>query len=183
MPRCFSCGSHVSALRFTCPACEGVGIMRDARQGTRDLAYIQQRGFEQLTAGLSNITEELSNLAGVLEWGFEEIKWEQQQQTGVLLSIDHTLKNPSQTQAHEWRRMAEELSRRGCLSEAEQWFQKALAEDPLDYQTYIGLAMVYLRNNEFDKARDILEKSLPHAPTQAIGSSLNLLSPSRPIRE
>jgi tetratricopeptide (TPR) repeat protein len=138
--------------------------MKEIRTGVRDLGDIERRAFDQLSAAVSHVSDELSNLASVMEWGFEELKWELQQQTAVLLTIDHTLKNPSQTQAHEWRRMAEQLRERGCLREAEQWFQKALAQNPLDYRTYVGLAMVYLRSNDFDKAKDLLERSLPHAP-------------------
>lgn len=130
----------------------------------RDLGDIERRGFDQLSAVVSHVSDELSNLTSVMEWGFEELKWELQQQTAVLVSIDHTLKNPSQTQAHEWRRMAEQLRERGCLREAAQWFQKALAQNPLDYRIYVGLAVTYLRGNAFEKARDLLEKSLPHAP-------------------
>jgi len=74
MPRCFSCGSKVSALRFTCPACEGVGLMKDIKAGVRNFADIEQRGFDQLSATVSHVSEELSNLASVMEWGFEEVK-------------------------------------------------------------------------------------------------------------
>jgi tetratricopeptide (TPR) repeat protein len=143
--------------------------MKDMRNGLRDLATIEQRGFEQLSSAVSRVSEELSNLASIMEWGFEGLKWELQQQTDVLLSIDHTLKNPSQTQAHEWRRMAEELRERGCLNEAAEWFQKALKADPLDYRAYVGFAMTCLQGNNFDKARELLEKSLPHAPEGTLG--------------
>jgi len=144
--------------------CEGNELVKEIRTGVRDLARLEQRGFDQLSAVVSHWSQELSILASVMQWGLMGIKWELQQQTAVLVSIDRTLKNPSQTQANEWRRMAEELVRRGCLLEAEQWFQKALARNPLDYRTYVGLAMVYLLSNDFDKAKDVLERSLPHAP-------------------
>jgi tetratricopeptide (TPR) repeat protein len=145
------------------------------QRGSEHLAVVLDRGIDKLSAAMSQISEviskltdvvqqELCNLASVMECGFEEIKWELQQQTRVLKSIDHTLKNPSQTQSHEWRRMAEQLRERGCLDEAAEWFTKALTTNPLDYRTYVGLAMTYLQGRHFDRARELLEKSLPHAP-------------------
>ncbi|MCL0064228.1 tetratricopeptide repeat protein [Dehalococcoidia bacterium] len=95
---------------------------------------------------------------------FEEIKWQLQQQTDILQSIDHTLKTPSETQANEWRRMAEELRRRGVLDKSEELFLKAVNLNPLDYRIYVGLAQTYLQMNQFDKAKRWLEESLPHAP-------------------
>jgi tetratricopeptide (TPR) repeat protein len=149
--------------------------MKNIQTGVRDLATIERNGHEQLAAAVSRVSEEisslndtiqeeLSNLASVLEWGFEEIRWELQQQTHILKSIDRTLRNPTQTQAHEWRRMAEQLRERGCLNEAAEWFQKALKANPLDYRTYVGLAMTCLWGKNFGKAKELLEKSLPHAP-------------------
>lgn len=173
MARCWSCGSQIHGVRylFTCPTCEGVSVMKDIRRGVQGRGAVENRGVEMLAAGLSEIagkvsrvSDELSVLASVVEWGFEEIKWELQQQTQILMSIDKTLKTPSQTQAKEWRTMAEELRQRACLDEAEDWFLKALRLNPLDYRIYIGLAMTCLRKNDFDKAKDLLEKSLPHAP-------------------
>lgn len=178
MPRCFSCGSSVVGFRFTCPACEGIGLIKEIDANVRHVAAIEERGLAQLSDSLSRVSEDLSNisdtisgvsdeianLASVMEWGFEEIKWELRQQTDVLKSIDHTLKNPSQVQADEWRRVAEQLRERACPKEAAEWFLKALAQNPLDYRTYIGLAMIYLHKGAFDKAADLLTRSLPHAP-------------------
>ena len=178
MARCWSCGSQVHGVRylFTCPTCEGVSVMKDIRKGVQGRGAVENRGVEMLAAGLSEIagkvsrvSDELSVLASVVEWGFEEIKWELQQQTQILMSIDKTLKTPSQTQAKEWRTMAEELRQRACLDEAEDWFLQALRLNPLDYRIYIGLAITYLRRNDFDKAKDLLEKSLPHAPLRVSG--------------
>jgi len=106
----------------------------------------------------------LSEVATIIEWGFEELTWELHQQTEVLRSIDHTLKTPSETKANEWRLMGEELRRRGVLDKAEQIFSKALEANPLDYRIYVGLAKTYLQMKKFDEAKVILERSLPHAP-------------------
>lgn len=164
MARCWSCGSQIpGGIRylFTCPTCEQVqeikSLRKEAIDNLDELVEVQRRGFETLS-------DRLSEVATVIEWGFEEIRWELQQQTDVLRSIDHTLKTPSETQANEWRRMAEELRRRGILDKSEELFLKALDLNPLDYRIYVGLAQTYLQMNQFDKAKTRLEESLFHAP-------------------
>ncbi len=173
MGNCWSCGAPVSGLRyvFTCPACTETAVMKEIRKGIRDGVDCQESAMRMIASGLSQVADEmsgvadgLSTLAAIVQGGFDELNWELQQQTQVLLSIDQTLKSPSQTQAREWREMAEQLRSRCCFDEAEQWFKKSLEMSPLDYRTYVGLAMNYLRKNDFDKAEAILLKSLPHAP-------------------
>lgn len=169
MGNCWSCGAYVSGLRyvFTCPACTQTAVMRDIRKAVRG----RESAMRMIASGLSNVADnvsrvadELSNLAGIVQGGFDELNWELRQQTEVLLSIDQTLKTPSQTQAREWREMAEQLRSRDCFDEAEEWFLKALKMSPLDFRTYLGLAFNYLRKNDFDKAEGALTRSLPHAP-------------------
>lgn len=166
MARCWSCGAEIPGglhprYWFTCPNCAQVEeiqtLRREASNNLAELARIQEHGLETLS-------DRLSEVATVIEWGFEEIRWELQQQTDVLRSIDHTLKTPSETQANEWRSMAEELRRRGVLDKSEELFLKVLNMNPLDYRIYVGLALTYLQMNQFDKARSWLEESLPHAP-------------------
>lgn len=177
MGECWSCGAQVGGLSymFTCPACAETAVMKDIRKGVLDGVEGQERAMQMIASGLSNVTDavtsglsgisdELSNLAGIVQGGFDELKWELQQQTQVLLSIDQTLKTPSQTQAREWREMAEQLRSRGCFDEAEEWFLKSLEMSPLDFRTYIGLGMTYLRKKDFDQAEIVLKKSFPHAP-------------------
>ncbi len=191
MGECWSCGAQVGGLRymFTCPACAETAVLKDIRNGISDGVEGQERAMQMIASGLSNVTDAvtqgtsdiydelssisdglsnisdaLSNLAGIVQSGFDELKWELQQQTQVLLSIDQTLKTPSQTQAREWREMAEQLRKRGCFDEAIQWFLKSLEMSPLDFRTYVGLGMTYLRKNDFDKAEEVLKRSFPHAP-------------------
>ena len=176
MARCWTCGAHIERPLFTCPACRTVkeiqGLRKEAAAESRGLAAglgelteVQRRGFQELSGKLSEI-------ASIIEWGFEDLKWELQQQTDVLRSIDHTLKTPSEAQANEWRRNAEEHRRRGDLDEAEKYFLRALDRYSLDYRTYIGLAETYLQMDRFDEARTYLEKSIPHAPKGSIKKAL-----------
>ena len=173
MGSCWSCGASVDGLRYvcTCPACAGTALMKDIRAGVESQAGAMQMiaaGLSNVagavTSGLSQISGELSTLAGIVQGGFDEVNWELQQQTQVLLSIDQTLKTPSQTQAREWREMAEKLRHRGCFDDAEQWFLKSIQSNPLDFRTYVGLAMNFVRKDDFDKAEEVLTRSLPHAP-------------------
>lgn len=168
MARCWTCGSEIpGGLRylFTCPTCEGVqeikSLRKEAIDNLDELVRVQRHGFEILS-------DRLSEVAAVIEWGIEELSWQLQQQTDVLRSIDHTLKTPTETKANEWRLQAEELRRRGILEESEEFFLKALNEHRLDYRIYVGLAETYLQMNKFDKAMSFLEKSLPHAPQEEI---------------
>lgn len=166
MARCWTCGSSVSGNHYRCSACEDSlreieSLHETVSEGFADLARIQEAGFNQLS-------DQLSEIGTILEWGFCELSWRLQQQTEALRSIDHTLKTPSETKANEWRLHAEELRRRGVLEESEEFFLKALNEYRLDYRIYVGLAETYLQINRFDKAKVFLEKSLPHAPKGTI---------------
>jgi len=156
---------------FTCPACTEIAVLKDIRGGVDG----QQRAMQMiasgmgdvakvLSTGMSRISDELSTLASIVQGGFDGLKWELEQQTQILLSIDATLKTPSQTQAREWREMAEQLRARGCFDEAQQWFQKSLEMSPLDFRTYVGFAMTFLQKNDFDEAEKMLTRSLLHAP-------------------
>jgi len=166
MARCWTCGTPVSSYSYECSSCRDV--VRELKDlkitisgGLDELAKIQETGFHRLS-------DQLSEIGTILEWGFGELTWQLQQQTAILLSIDHTLKTPSETQANEWRQMAEKLRQRGVLNESEEFFLKALNSNRLDYRIYVGLACTYLQSNKFDEARAILERSLPHAPKQEI---------------
>ncbi|MFH0988495.1 MAG: hypothetical protein V1799_00590, partial [bacterium] len=158
MPRCWTCGRHIDGYLYTCGACRNIkatkGLDQTIEDGLRALRGTVASGF--------------SEIASVLEWGFGEVRWQLQQQTEVLRSIDQTLRTPSETKANEWRLHAEELRRRGVLEESEEFFLKAFNEYRLDYRIYIGLAETYLQMNRFDKAKIQLEKSLPHAPKKEI---------------
>lgn len=173
MAKCWICGTYVSGYSYTCPDCHALSmelknLQKDITSCGKDISkhldcivQIQEKAFKKLTHTVSAC---LSTIASTMEWGICEIDWQLQQQTEILLSIDHTLKTPSETKANEWRLHAEELRRRGLLEEAEEFFLKALNEYRLDYRIYVGLAQTYLQMNQFDKAKAYLEKSLPHAP-------------------
>jgi len=162
MAKCWTCGSSVDGYQYSCSSCKDVlkkleNLRATTSLGFEELAIIQRDGFNRLS-------NQLSEISSVIEWGFGELIWQLQQLTDVLQSIDHTLKTPSETKANEWRLNAEELRTRGVLEESEEFFLKALNEYRLDYRIYVGLAETYLRMRNFDKAKVFLEKSLPHAP-------------------
>lgn len=187
MKNCWTCGAPVRDIHtgLICPTCAGNVILKDIRRGVNDNIDGQERGLQMIAAGLSAMPErlsdieaglldvsgELANIASIIQGGFEELKWEAQQQTAVLRSIDEAVRRTSQTQAIEWREMAEQLRGRGCIDEAIQWFVRSLELYPLDFRTYVGLGMCYIRRGDFDKAEEVLRKSLPHAPTSAYAPS------------
>jgi hypothetical protein len=125
--------------------------MKDIRNGVMDAAHGQDAAMKMIASavstGMSRISDEISNLAGIVQGGFDALTWILEQQTQVLVSIDATLKTPSQTQAAEWRQMAEQLRARACFDEAEQWFRKSIDLSPLDFRTYVGFAMNYIQNS------------------------------------
>ena len=156
MGRCWTCGTQMSGYGYTCGVCRGI-------EAAQDLEQTMERGLKALQ---DSVASGLAELASVLEWGFGEVRWELQQQTQVLQSIDQTLRTPSQTRANESRLNAEELRRRGVLDKSEEFFLKALDDYPLDYRAYVGLGETYLRMSKFDEAMRYFEKSLPHAPVK-----------------
>ena len=162
--RCFSCGAEINYVGI-CPSCKTSKDVRKIREyhvqenlpaHFDELVRIQHQFFSELS-------EKLEDIASILEWGFHEIVWQLSQQTEILRSIDQTLKTPSETQANEWRKMGEELRRRGVLDEAEDFFLKARKSNPLDYRIYMGLAETYILRENLDDAKIVLEQSLLHA--------------------
>jgi tetratricopeptide (TPR) repeat protein len=170
MGRCWTCGSgNAGGLLghwWTCPDCGTEKQLKKIRERLESSPVVNLNAAIELV-GLGQLSEELSGIASTLEWGFEEINWRLDQVNHTLSSIDKTLKTPSQTQAKEWREIAEELRRRGVLDESEEFFLKSLKTNPLDYRTYIGIGKTYLQMDGPQKARTYWEKSLPHAPKSA----------------
>jgi len=168
MARCWSCGAEIpGGWRYwiTCPSCS------QAEEVKRIRKRLESSGVGSLSSavailelGFGELSEQLVNIASVLEWGFEEIEWRLDQIRGILKSIEKTLKIPSATQANEWRQIAEELRQRGELDESEKFFLKSLKTNPLDYRTYIGLGKTELQIGKPEEAKTFWEKSLPHAP-------------------
>jgi tetratricopeptide (TPR) repeat protein len=158
---CFTCQEPTATPTYMCPQCKTVAGIADLKRATvaglDQLATAQRAMQAELGAGLRNI-------ASILEWGFDEVSWQLHQQTETLRGIDLTLKTPAETQANEWRLMAEELRRRGVLNRSEEFFLKGLEANPLDYRLYIGLARTYLQSDRFGEALAHLEESIPHAP-------------------
>ena len=196
MARCWTCGTEweqTAGDLYICESCEDISnqirsLHGDVRYASDrvsgkfdDLIYEQRQGFNALSSGIQDIAggmyeivSGIQDMAGgmyeiasVIEWGFGELSWQMQQQTSVLQEIADILKTPSETQAEEWRLMAEELRRRGVCDESIELFLKALNANRLDYRIYVGLAETYLRIGQFDNAKTYFEKSLPHAPSRA----------------
>ncbi|OGG69297.1 hypothetical protein A3F27_01385 [Candidatus Kaiserbacteria bacterium RIFCSPHIGHO2_12_FULL_53_13] len=164
MARCWTCGSSVASAIYKCSACVGVAQLKGLGD---DLESIKDDIEKGITI-LEELNSSLASIGSVLEWGFGEIAWRQEQQTDILRGIDATLRTPGETRANELRLQAEELRHRGLYPESEELFLKAIDEYRLDYRMYVGLAETYLRVNEFDKAHNFLERSLPHAPKRDI---------------
>ncbi len=178
MVRCWTCSTKhemTTGDEYVCKSCEKISDQirslekRDEISKIDDLIYVQRKGFDLLAGGMSEI-------ASVIEWGFDELSWELQQQTGVLREITAILKTPGETKANEWRQMGEELRRRSVYDEAVKFFSKSIETNPLDYRTYVGLGETHLRMKMFSDAKKYFEMSLPHAPNNFYKSySLRLL--------
>jgi tetratricopeptide (TPR) repeat protein len=167
MSSCWTCGSSVDGYHYTCSSCNSIiqNQTNEINYGFNNLIRAQKNEFDQLK---NVINSNFSGIASILVWGVQELKWEIQQQSNLLKSINNTLITPSQTKANELRIMGEELRRRGVIDQAERFFLESLEMNPLDYRTYIGLAQTYLIINKFYQAKLLLEKSLPHAPKDEI---------------
>jgi tetratricopeptide (TPR) repeat protein len=117
-----------------------------------------------ILTSLDVLGKETRQLSSILQWGLSEIAWRLEQNQNALKSIDQTLRTPAQTQANEWREMGESLLERGVVGEAERFYRKSLDQNPLDYRTYVGIANVLIRQNQYGEADSVLEAALPHAP-------------------
>jgi tetratricopeptide (TPR) repeat protein len=166
--KCWSCGSDLpggSGYAFTCPACRQV-------EESKEIQNILGYGVSEITGalgeGFDKLSGQLTNIASILEWGFEGLQWEAAQSVQALESIGRSLKNPATIQASEWRQIAEELRKVGSLRDSERFFLKSIEANPLDYQAYIGLGKTYLQLGDGEKAQSYWEKSLPHAPKAEI---------------
>lgn len=176
MSKCWTCGAATAESQFECSQCKSnaeVKKLRDelsknAAAITTRLDSIADVGAEGFREIASVLDEGLAGISTKIEWGFTELQWQLGQQHSILKDIDHTLKTPSETQANEWRLMAEELRARKVLDESEEFFVKALDLNRLDYRIYVGLAQTLLQQNNFRDAQGYLERSLPHAPTKEI---------------
>ena len=164
MSRCLSCGWDLPGgydYLTTCPHCAQVKaslkIEESTVRGFEELARIQERGFERLSDGLSEVVS-------VMEWGFEEINWELHQQTALLKSIDHKMEIRRQLEAIELRRMGENYFKKGKLEKAEKSFLEAIELYGQDCRTYIGLHFTYLELGRFDEAMTLLQESLDWVP-------------------
>lgn len=176
MGRCWTCGAEVGGHVFTCSVCQKTQrelVARRQRISTSTpFSKFIDYSLTELFFGkedtrvyiAADIASTLENISSLIEWGFEELNWKMEQMTYILESIDATLKTPGQTQANEWRQIAEELRRRGVLEESEQYFSKSLEQNPLDYRTYVGLAETHIQMGKFDEAKTLLQRSLIHAP-------------------
>ena len=161
MVRCWTCSTKhemTTGDEYVCESCEKISDQirslekteRDKISKIDDLIYVQRKGFDSLARGMYEI-------ASAIEWGFDELSWELQQQTGVLREITAILKTPSETKANEWRQMGEELRSRGVYDEAVKFFSKSIETNPLDYRTYVGLGETHLRMKMFKDAKKYFE--------------------------
>jgi tetratricopeptide (TPR) repeat protein len=170
MATCFTCGSSVDGFAYTCPTCVSMmaltGLRDDVAMNSLDGAAMTAAQMAVFSDMQKTLAKGLSEMATAIQWGFTELSWQVSQQTDVLKRIDETLQTPSETQANEFRRMAEELLRREVFDEAKEFFIKSLTLNRLDYRTYVGLANVLLRRGAYREALETLEKSLPHAPAE-----------------
>jgi tetratricopeptide (TPR) repeat protein len=167
MATCWTCGSEVEAACYSCPGCGALddlaaiaGSVNDDAT-LNDLVGLQQEAFAKLQ---ETAAQGLSQVATAVEWAFAPAAWQIQQQTEAWKRLDHTPPAPNDTRANELRLTAEARRRKGVLEDAEDLYRQSLELNRLDYRTYVGLAWVLLQSNQFDAARTILERSLPHAP-------------------
>lgn len=160
MATCWTCGSETDEFIFSCPQCKSYDSNSSKYNDEMkliELALIKKEGF-------SSIGSKLSSIATKLEWGYNNIFWEYSLQSDLLQGIERSLKTPSQIEANELRKMAEESRKAGKLKESEELFLKAIKTYQLDFRSYVGLAFTYLMTNNPEKARKYLLNSIFLAP-------------------
>lgn len=145
---------------------DGLGQLRQFAMAGTLVEVAQLNVLRELS---QTLPKAIARVEQAVRWSCQQLIWHLKQQTDVIRSIDETLKTPVQTRANEWRVMADKLRERGALKEAVEFYEKSLAESPLDYRTYVGHAEVLIQLDQGDKALAILTQSLPHAPRNAEG--------------
>lgn len=175
MPACWTCGTSTNLPTHTCPACQAVTALEEVNITIAEGSLIEtQLGLAQLAMqremvrGIDRLADAnkrgFRQVCDVLRWSTTELAWRLDQQQEALVGIDETLRTPSETQANEFRQMAEKLVARGVLEDAREFYEKALNLNRLDYRIYVGLAGVLVKQNEIANSLSVLERSLPHAP-------------------
>ncbi|MGM0445747.1 MAG: tetratricopeptide repeat protein [Bacillota bacterium] len=164
MPRCWTCGSYVEKPSFRCPSCKTIKDINEVEKNINEIKLDQKAMYSNLSDKLSNLTYKLENITSAIRWGFSEMNWQLQKQNDVLKNIEQTLKSPAQTKALELKKIAEELMDKNLLDKAEEKYLESLEEYPLNYNAYIGLAHLYLKQNKFENAKKYFTDSIPHAP-------------------
>ncbi len=164
MARCWTCGTHIENKEYPilrCAVCRKIKAFNKLRERAAadpdSLPEIQQRGFEKLSG-------EVLETGTIVEWGFEDFNWRMQQETGIPRGAGPKPKSSAEIPASRYREMAEESWLKGSLYDAERNFLRAFHLDPSDYGNHMGLAYTNLLADEFDEAKEYLEKSLPYAP-------------------
>lgn len=176
MASCWTCGSRLDRFGYDCPSCRDLEHLQRLRSDldsyAGSIAERLQRMGELQDAGFAQLAERMQTshdaLASALEWGFSETSWRLELQTDTLRDIHDTLRRPRRTKARELRDMGEELGRRGELAQASSSLENALKLNPLDFWAYLALAEIYLKRSMPREARNVLESSLPHAPSSRL---------------
>src|ERR1039457_2084138 len=149
MARCWTCGAAVEGNLVTYNAGKHLRAakvtqseIREVSDRLADLQQVTETGFDRFSEDSRTIEDRLSELTSAFEWGFNAVVWQLQQQNKTLKRINLTLRTPTAAQANEWREIAEDLSNRGSLVQAKEFYNKALSAYPLDYRSYLGLAAI-----------------------------------------
>ena len=164
MGRCWTCGTQIKNREyplFRCPTCRKIKELDRLRERVAAnltmLERVQRRAFEKLSG-------EVLEVGTITEWGFEDFKWRIHQEKGIPRGTEPKPKASAEIPASRYREMAEEFWLKGKLYEAGEHFLRAIRLDPADYGSYMGAAYANLLAEEFDRAKEYLEKGLPHAP-------------------
>lgn len=127
------------------------GVLEQISNTSDDLLWTVEEGFVAMVEGQQEIACILENgfesLAYEFHWGLARIAHQLELNREVfwlavqkLDQILHTLRNPRQTQANEYRRQAEDNIRNGLWDEAVRYLRLSLKEWDQDYLSHYHLA-------------------------------------------
>ncbi|MBS4212782.1 tetratricopeptide repeat protein [Neobacillus rhizophilus] len=111
-----------------------------------------------------DLSHNLQSLSNEIHQLRLELVSQNKKRNEILQNIEETLKAPNKTEAMENFGFAMRLVERGAIERSIEYFQKAIALNPLHYRSYIGISLAYIKMNNFEKALDYANESVLHAP-------------------
>jgi tetratricopeptide (TPR) repeat protein len=127
-------------------------VLREFQQQTDALWSMHEEQVSAQTRSTREIVDGMQGLEESLCDALTDVRWALDQQQATLDGILNTLQNRRAAEASELVRFGVRLLNTGDVLEAEQQFQKALEQNPIDYQVLLNLGLIASIKGELEQA-------------------------------